>query len=162
MLRLFQKRSINSTSLLTSRLYDEQSFYSAFIKDVKRAKQSVVIESPFMTERRAVQFAKYFKKLKKRGVKVRINSRMPYHHDNKTLEVQAWRAAKLLRNNGVRVCFYKDMRHRKFAVIDESILWDGSLNILSQSNSKEVMRRTESRQLSQQMMQFTGANRWHW
>lgn len=162
MLRLFQKRSADPTDLLTSQLYNEQSFYPAFVKDLKGARQSVIIESPFLTEKRTTQFVKQFKKLKKQGVKVRVNSRIPYHHNSKNLEIQAWRAAKLLRANGVKVCFCKDMRHRKLAVIDGSILWEGSLNILSQAMSKEVMRRTTSKAISQQMLHFTEANRWHW
>ena len=161
MLQLLKKR-VDPSELLESRLYNEQSFYGALTKDIKKAQRSVIIESPFLTEKRVAQFVKLFRKLKKRGVRVRVNSRIPYHHDNKTLEVQAWKAAKLLRSYGVKVYFYKDMRHRKLVMIDGIILWDGSLNVLSQSHSKEVMRRTVSVQLCQQMLNFTGAGRWHW
>ncbi|CAN5327419.1 hypothetical protein BH09PAT4_BH09PAT4_09470 [soil metagenome] len=162
MLRIFRIRSINTNKLLDSRLYDERTFYGSFTKDINHAKQSIIIESPFLTERRAAQFCKQFKKLHDKGVKVRVNTRLPYHHDTILLQVQGWRAARLLKANGVKVCFYKDMRHRKLAVIDGCILWEGSLNILSQSYSKEMMRRTVSKSLSRQMLCFTGADRWHW
>jgi len=103
-----------------------------------------------------------FKKLHKKGVKVHVNTRLPHHHDTTLLQVQGWKAAKLLKAHGVKVCFYKDMRHRKLAVIDNTILWDGSLNILSQAYSKEIMRRTVSKSLCRRMLSFTGADRWHW
>ena len=162
MLRLFRIKPINTNKLLDSRLYDERTFYQEFTKDIKQAKQSIIIESPFLTERRAAQFCKQFKKLRKKGVRIRVNTRLPYHHDTKLLQVQGWKAAKLLKANGVKVCFYKDMRHRKLAVVDGHTLWEGSLNILSQGYSKEIMRRTVSESLSKQMLSFTGADRWHW
>ena len=58
--------------------------------------------------------------------------------------------------------FYNDFRHRKLAVIDRAILWEGSLNILSQSNSKEIMRRTKSAFLANQVINFTKMNSWTW
>ena len=137
-----------------SRLFDESTFYDAFTLDLRKANKSIVIESPFLTEKRALQFSKLFHKLNKRGVSIRINTRLPFHHD-KLLEIQAWKAIKILKNNGVKVYQCNDMRHRKLAVIDNCILWDGSLNILSQARSKEIMRRTNSTTLCKQMLAFT-------
>lgn len=159
MFSILRKKVAPGNDLLLSKLYDEGAFYRAFTSDLRDAKRSIIIESPYLTERRALQFAKLLKKLKKRGVSVRINTRNPRHHD-KTLEIQAWRAIKVLRQNGAKVCIYGDMRHRKLAIIDGSILWDGSLNILSQSHSKEIMRRTNSTVLCQQMSSFIRP--WSW
>ena len=161
MFNLRRKRAIDGSELLTSCLFDEISFYKTFIKDLKSARSLVIIESPFMTERRALQLAGIFKKLKKRGVTVRVNTRNPRHHD-KPLEAQSWKALFILKKAGVKVRTYNDLRHRKLAVIDNTILWDGSLNILSQSRSKEVMRRTVSPQLCRQMLSFTHANKRYW
>ncbi len=46
--------------------------------------------------------------------------------------------------------------HRKLAIIDQQILYEGSLNILSQNDSCEVMRRIYSEQLADQMLVFVG------
>ncbi len=159
MFSILRKKAVPGSDLLLSRLYDEGTFYRAFTNDLRDAKRSVVIESPYLTERRALQFARLLKKLEKRGVSVRINTRNPRHHD-KTLEIQAWRAIKVLRQNGAKVRIYDDMRHRKLAIIDNCILWDGSLNILSQSRSREIMRRTNSTVLCQQMTSFIRP--WSW
>ncbi len=159
MFSILRKKTVRGSDLLQSKLYDERSFYHAFVDDLKDSKKSVIIESPFLTERRVLQFAKLLKKLKKRGVSVRINTRNPRHHD-KTLEIQAWKAIKVLRQNGAKVHIYDDMRHRKLAIIDDCILWDGSLNILSQARSKEIMRRTNSVILCQQMASFIRP--WNW
>ena len=87
MLRLLRRTP--KATLTNTALYNERSFYSAFIKDVKRAQSTVVIESPFLTEKRALYFARLFNKLDRKGVRIRVNTRNPRHHD-KPLEIQAW------------------------------------------------------------------------
>lgn len=156
MFRLFHKT--DASGLLSSNLHDERSFYDAFAKDVGRAKRSVTIESPYLTERRALQFCQLFERMSKQGVKIRVNTRNPRHHD-KTLEIQAWKSMAILREHNVKVSTYNDMRHRKLAIIDDIVLWEGSLNILSQSNSKELMRRTISVDLCNQVLRFTSIAR---
>lgn len=152
MFRSFHKPDMSG--LLSSKLYDERSFYDAFAKDINRAKSSVIIESPYLTERRVLQFCQLFKRMNKQRVKIRINTRNPRYHD-KTLKIQAWKAMAILREHNVKVCTYNDMRHRKLAIIDGTVLWEGSLNILSQNNSKELMRRTISEDLCNQVLHFT-------
>jgi len=39
-------------SLFSSRLYNQNTFYDAFIKDLRKAKSLVIIESLFITEKR--------------------------------------------------------------------------------------------------------------
>lgn len=46
--------------------------------------------------------------------------------------------------------------HRKLAIIDDDILWEGGLNVLSQNDSCEIMRRIKSNEVFKQMMQFIG------
>lgn len=154
---IFAKSRTND--ILTSKLYCDKSFYSAFLSDLKRARSDVLIESPFMSVKRTESMLPTFKRLVKHGVKVRINTRNPRHH-NQELRIQAWQSIKRLRSVGVNVRFYNDMRHRKLAVLDQEILWEGSLNIMSQSNSRELMRRTHSKDMALQMIRFTGMNSW--
>jgi phosphatidylserine/phosphatidylglycerophosphate/cardiolipin synthase-like enzyme len=161
MFSLFNRSKVAGLDLLQSELFNEVGFYGAFMRDVKAAKGNVIIESPFLTEKRACYFAPMFRKLAQQGIRVRINTRNPRHHD-KLLEIQAWKAIRILRDHGVKVRFYDDMRHRKLAIIDNQILWEGSLNILSQAGSKEIMRRINSPVLAEQMAAFTKINSWFW
>jgi len=147
----------NPAELLDSILYDEDSFYKAFSKDLKHALRNVVIESPYLTVRRTETLLPLFDKLTRYGVRVRIDTRHPSHHDKAMCE-QAWQAVDKLRTVGVAVKFYDDRRHRKVAIIDGIVLWEGSLNIMSQSNSREVMRRIQSPALAHQMAKFCGIN----
>lgn len=147
--------------LLTSRLLNERTFYETFIRDLRRCRAEVIIESPYMTTTRLAQLSPVLRKLIKRGVKVKVNTRFPGHHDE-LLRIQAWMATKQLKQIGVKVRFFNDYHHRKIAVLDGRILYEGSLNILSQANSREVMRRIESEQLTKQMISFLGLKRFYW
>jgi phosphatidylserine/phosphatidylglycerophosphate/cardiolipin synthase-like enzyme len=147
-------RNRTATLEFSSTPFDDRDFYYAFIKDLKHVNSMVVIESPYLTVKRALFFTDIFTQLSKHGVSVRINTREPSHHDH-ILEDQAWRAIKILKVSGARVFLCSDMRHRKLAILDGRTLWEGSLNILSQSDSTEIMRRTVSKDMCEQMAKFT-------
>ena len=154
-----RKGSKCTHGIVSSQLYSERNFYRSFKQDLKSAEGQVIIESPFMSETRTKELLPFFKKLKKRGVKVTVYTRNPYQHDH-VLRQQGFIALKLLKKAKVKVKLCRDMRHRKLAIIDEKILWEGSLNILSQSHSKEIMRRSDSSELASDMLHFTGLKRW--
>ena len=89
--------------------------------------------------------------------KVTVNTRDPIEHDA-PFDTQANEAIARLQRIGVEVLFTGG-HHRKLAILDRKVLWEGSLNILSQNDSCEIMRRIGSRQLAEQMVQFTGISR---
>jgi phosphatidylserine/phosphatidylglycerophosphate/cardiolipin synthase-like enzyme len=143
---------------LSSRLYDNTNFYKAFEKDLRHAQYSVIIESPFITAKRMEEILPILRKLRQRGVRVTVNTRDPKEHDAE-YEYQAALAVYEMQELGVTV-LYTVKLHRKLAIIDGEILYEGSLNILSQNDSCEIMRRTVSRQLANEMVRFIGAGRW--
>lgn len=145
--------SYDPVELLDSRLYNEVGFYEVFSEDLEHARSHVVIESPFMAVKRTQALMPLFERLTQCGVNIRINTRHPSHHSQE-LQIQAWEAFHMLTNAGVKVNFYEDMRHRKIAIIDNMVLWEGSLNIMSHSNSRKVMRRIQSHTLAHQMADF--------
>ena len=55
---------------------------------------------------------------------------------------------------GVHVIITSGNHHRKLAILDRKVLWEGSLNILSQSYSREVMRRIVSTDQAEEMFRF--------
>ena len=144
--------------LLSSRLYDNKNFYKVFKKDLEHAQYSVIIESPFITIKRMEELLPILRRLRQRGVRVTVNTRDPKEHDTE-YEYQATLAAYKMQELGIAV-LYTGKLHRKLAIIDSEILWEGSLNILSQNDSCEIMRRTMSRQLAGETVRFIGAGRW--
>ena len=147
---------LTQRQLLASRLFNDGNFHRAFAKDLLRAKKRVIIESPYLTERRVRYYVPIFKKLSKRKVKIRINTRHPRYHDE-AMRIQADKAAKILLASGVKIYTYVDRRHWKLAAIDRVVLWEGSMNILSHGSSGEIMRRTKSYFFCHKMLDFSGS-----
>jgi phosphatidylserine/phosphatidylglycerophosphate/cardiolipin synthase-like enzyme len=141
-------------NLLSSSLYNNETFYEAFALDLRSAEKSVIIESPFITTKRMNVLLPTLRELKRRGVRVIVNTRNPEEHEY-NYAAQAVQGIAALQDTGVTV-LYTVRHHRKLAIIDDKILWEGSLNILSQNDSCEIMRRSESWHLVQQMIDFTG------
>jgi len=141
-----------------SRLFDQDSFYAAFLKDLGKCQREAIIESPFMTCRRIETLLPTIQKLKSRRVKVIINTRNPLENDDEYMRDEGIHAIAKLQHLGVHVLFTGG-HHRKLAIIDRQILWEGSLNILSQNDSCEVMRRIPSTELAWQMTHFIGIDK---
>lgn len=144
--------------LSTSSLYDQTTFYSRFMKDLHRAKTRVVIESPFITKKRMQKILPILSILCKRGVKIIINTK-PFDEHEQTYQDQAIWAVEIMQYLGVEVLFTCG-HHRKIAIIDDEILYEGSLNILSHNNSCELMRRIQDKPSVKEMIKFTGLRKW--
>jgi phosphatidylserine/phosphatidylglycerophosphate/cardiolipin synthase-like enzyme len=149
--RLFSK-SIDTTALCSSRLFDNETFYKAFIKDLGRASHGIYIESPFMTTERMDMLLPILRRACQRGLQITVNTRPPSEHDGKYID-QAYKAVQDMQSIGI-IVLYTVKHHRKIAIIDDEIIWEGSLNILSQSDSCELMRRSVSSSLVRQMKQY--------
>ena len=153
MFRLFS-RTTDTQGLCSSRLFNNESFYKSFTSDLRYAKQRVYIESPFITKRRIDELLPVFEGLRRRGIAVTVNTRCPDEHDGEYIG-QASDGVQAMQELGVKV-LYTVKHHRKLAVIDD-VLWEGSLNILSQNDSCEIMRRSVSSALTEEMLRFIGA-----
>lgn len=150
---MFRRRTFPS-----SKLYDQDTFYEAFMKDMRRARTSLVIESPFITAKRVQMLLPILKKLRKRGVRIVINTRNPKEHCGK-LRTQAAESIEAFQSMDILVLF-TEKHHRKLAIIDSEILWEGSLNILSFSDSCEIMRRIASVEDARTMVKFIGVKKY--
>lgn len=137
-----------------SELFDQGSFYSCFIKDLKNCRQEVVIESPFITASRMELLYPIFHELLRRGVNIHMVTRDPTEHRDEYMRDQATNEILYSKGLGINIILLTGFHHRKLAIIDRTILWEGSLNILSHSFSQEVMRRTENTDSAKEMFDF--------
>lgn len=141
-----------------TRLYNQDSFDAAFLKDIQHCRSSLVIESPFIRFNRIRSLMPILTKLRKRGVHIIINTRNPIEHDLE-YQWQAEHAVTLMQDIGIRV-LYTVKHHRKLAIIDRSTFWEGSLNILSYYDSCEIMRRTVSPTEAEILINFIGIQKY--
>lgn len=94
-----------------------------------------------------------FEMVVNKGIRVFIITRDPQEHDV-VIERQSEAGIRYFEALWPQVLLIRGGHHRKLAMIDRKILWEGSLNILSQSRSREFMRRIESRKLTEELFRF--------
>lgn len=63
----------------------------------------------------------------------------------------------LLKNAEVRVVFPSNI-HQKFAMIDQRIIWYGSINLLSFGNAEESIMRLESSNIANELIKIVEKN----
>lgn len=146
-MKLFRRNPLPS-----SRLYSQNTFWRSFVKDISCAQKQIIVESPVITSKRTDALLPVFEKLRKRGVQIIINTRNPIDHEGIYRE-QAIDAIESFQNLGVTV-LYTVGHHRKLAVVDTEVIWEGSLNILSFSNSCDIMRRITSEEEARLLVNF--------
>jgi hypothetical protein len=126
---------------VSGELFTERNFWAQFFQDLKTVKERLIILSPFLSIRRSSIFMDYFQAMVGRGVEIRIYSR-PRNQQIGEMANQAEVVIGQLRSIGANVIERRNM-HQKVAILDNAIAWEGSLNILSQRDTGEHMRRFE-------------------
>ena len=144
--------------MFNSQLHDEKTFYKAFLRDLEHCRKEVIIESPFICSSRMKILKSNFEKLIGKGVKIFVITRDPREHSN-GYEVQSEEEIRYFEVLGVQVLLCVGNHHRKLAILDRKVLWEGSLNILSQTHSREIMRRIENQELTLEMFNFLKLNK---
>lgn len=141
------------SDLTTSILYNEDTFYNQFVNDLLKAKEEVIIESPYITQKRLDKLKPIFEKLINKNIRIFVITKAP-QEDDAVMAEQSEAGICYFETVGLQVLLVKGGHHRKLSMIDRTILWEGSLNILSQSSSREFMRRIESRRLTEELFHF--------
>ena len=143
---------------VTSSLYDQDTFYPALICDLKRCYHELIIESPFITEQRMNVLLPIFIKMRRRNIRIIVNTRNPIEH-NGDYYYQALDAITAMQALGITV-LYTVGHHRKLVIIDRAIVYEGSLNILSFNDSCEIMRKIVSESIATELCKFIGVGRY--
>lgn len=125
-----------------SGIFSEANFYPAFRSDVRRARKSIVMLSPFITEHRTSQWFDLLRSAVERGMRVHIFVRPPNEFGGGDAREVA-NVISQFRSVGIEVTLRAGM-HEKIYMLDGQIVWIGSMNVLSHNRSREVMMRIPS------------------
>ncbi len=128
---------------ISGKLFTERNFWDQFFQDIKTVNRRLIILSPFVSIRRSGMFMDYFQAMRGRSTEIRIYTR-PLNQQVGELASQGEVVIAKFREMGVSVIQRSNM-HQKVAIIDNSVAWEGSLNILSHRDTGEQMRRFEGK-----------------
>ena len=131
-------------------IFDKNSFFPVYSNDIVNAAKEVLIVSPFVTKRRAIQVLQYLSTSISKQIKITIITRPP--EDFKERGTPALQATiDVLKSAGINLLFKSNI-HQKFAVIDQRIVWYGSINLLSYGNAEESIMRLESPNIANELL----------
>jgi len=142
-----------------TKVLDADQFYESLREDLRRAKSFVVVISPFLHMDKVQKFVttKEVRDALDRGVSIIVVTRPP---EKDQVSSPEWhrKCIELLEKNGVRVVTVKEPRlHFKAVIIDDEVIYIGSINPLSVITVREIpsdyMLRFESEALVDEIVE---------
>lgn len=133
-------------------IFDYESYAPVLHEDIARAETSIVISSPFINARKIDAYIRRLRPMQERGVRVTI---LTWNPGTGRTDAAAGRLEliNLLREAGVEVVLQSDC-HQHFAVIDHSIVWYGSMNLLGKEESDDNIMRIVSEELADEVLEL--------
>ena len=122
--------------------YTDTTMWKQFFKDLESANHRLIIQSAFIGINRMKDYWAPLRRCVRRNVSVCVFLQQPERWNGPDAPpVSNFEAlAEGLENEGVHVTLKPEI-HEKLMVVDESVLWDGSLNYLSHTRSKDRIHR---------------------
>lgn len=120
----------------------QADFFRLLSSDILRARNRIIIYSPFITQDRLGFLMPQIQAALARGIPIFIITKSHSERSGPELQ-QVKKLEGKLSEIGV-IVMHKMRMHEKLVFIDNDITWSGSLNPLSFSNTQEIMERRKS------------------
>jgi len=131
-------------------IFDGKSFMNVFANDIAMASKEIIIVSPFMRKNRLMQMMQLLSPQIINSVNITVVTRHP--EDFRAENRQAFEdLSEYLKNAGIKV-IHKPNIHQKFTIIDQNIVWYGSVNFLSFGSADESIMRLESYEIASELL----------
>lgn len=138
-----------SSSSISIEHCTDRDFLEAFRKDLANTINKAIVLSPFISKKRAACYYYDLHLLAQKNIKTDIYTK-PMIEQPKSLQNHFKEVESSLKLIGVGF-YVRPGMHEKIGILDDKIIWHGSLNILSHNNTKESMLRIESPELVQEV-----------
>jgi len=131
-------------------IFDKSNFLPVYSSDIVNAAREILIVSPFITRKRSLQMMQNLEVALGNKVKVIVVTRPA--EDFKDKDIGSLKdTLDLLRSTGVSIVFKSNI-HQKFTVMDQKIVWYGSINLLSFGSAEESIMRLESPNIANELI----------
>jgi superfamily II DNA or RNA helicase len=131
-------------------IFDKDNFLPVFNQDINAAKKEILIVSPFVRKMRTLQMTKHLKVVLEKNVRILVVTRPKEDFKPKDHAI-IQRTLNLLTDCGANVVFKSNI-HQKFAVMDQKVVWYGSINLLSYGSAQESIMRIESVNIANELV----------
>ena len=137
---------------VSNSIFDSIGYWEVFEKDVFSASKSIVISSPFLSSRKVEWLVSQSEMLQRKGITITVLSLSPEAYPEDGREHHA-ELLKRLTSAGICVKTQSHC-HERYAVIDQSLVWYGSMNILSRGRENDSLMRIVSPEIAAELLEM--------
>jgi phosphatidylserine/phosphatidylglycerophosphate/cardiolipin synthase-like enzyme len=133
-------------------IYENKNFFSAYFDDISRAKERIIIVSPVISLKKISTFLTKIKNIINQNVKVTIITK-PKEELNKNQKITVSEKEKIIKTHNFNIIYKKGINN-KFSLIDQNVIWYGSLNILGYNSGEEIAIRFENDEIANEFIKL--------
>jgi len=141
-----EKQTVNT-------IFDSDTYGPVYENDLREAVNDIVISSPTLGRRKVMRMISLLKERQEAGIKVTIITWHPdfylYGKDENRIEL-----LEELRNSGFNIVLAED-NCKHFAVIDNEIVWYGSMNLLSKDDAEDNIMRVVGKRIAEEILELS-------
>ena len=144
-------------------IYDIDNYAETYWRDIEEARSGVIISSPRLNTQKVDRIIDVLGKRQESGVKVTIITWHPdaykYGRDDVRMELM-----ERLRKAGFEIRMVESSCEH-YAVIDQEIVWYGSMNLLSKEDAEDNLMRVCSKEIAAELLEMTFGDEtkmWEW
>lgn len=134
-------------------IYDIENYAETYLKDLEEANSAVVVSSPRLNNQKVDRIINMLGKRRELGVEVTIVTWHPdaykYGKDDVRMELM-----ERLRKAGFEIRLVEETCEH-YAVIDNEIVWYGSVNLLSKEDAEDNLMRVCSKDIAAELLEMT-------
>ena len=157
-LRAYKKIGYEVCSKVTDKqevansIFDSQNYFDVFEKDVVSVSKSIVISSPSFSFKKVNWLCAESEHLQLRGVSVVVLTLDPEDYPEDGRDQHKSHIEHLI-SAGVNVITRHKYRER-FAIIDKSLVWYGSMTLLSNEKEDDSLMRISNPAIAEELLEF--------
>ena len=127
-------------------------YWRKCITSVSEPIKKLIISSPGVNEKKVNQLITLMQKKQETGISVMVLTLSPESYPEKRVE-KTRELIEHLVGVGIKV-IERPVMHEHYAVIDEEIVWYGSMNLLSGEKEDDNLMRVLSKDIAQELMEI--------
>lgn len=134
----------------TNLIYSEKTYQDVYLNDIQNDKNEIVISSPYMTKSRLTYLLTKLTAPILNGSIVTIITKSPDKNDSAKTE-KFNELVRLINSANIKLVVCEKLS-QKFSIIDQNIVWYGSVNFLAYNRSDESVMRLDSLELGEELL----------
>ncbi len=134
-------------------IFGMDTYEEVFERDLMEANKEIIVSSPGLNHAKVNAFINIVKRRQEAGLKVTVVTLEPDGYPEEKVE-DTKKLVQALESSAIKVRL-QDHMHEHFAIIDDEIVWYGSMNLLSRAKEDDSLIRVKSKEVAQELTEIT-------